>query len=217
MNINKTDALIIIDPQNDFCPFGQLAVEGGDQIMTAITSLSLEFSKAGAIIVTTQDWHPSEHKSFASNHTGVAAFENVQMPYGDQTLWPDHCVQGTYGADFHPMVKRAVERSHLIIRKGYNPEVDSYSAFYENDDTTATGLTGFLKDKGITRCVFVGLAYDFCVGFSALDAVKDGFEALVMKDLTRSIGMPSNATTTDKLMDFDLKAIGVQVLEGTVA
>jgi nicotinamidase/pyrazinamidase len=113
------------------------------------------------------------------------------MPYGEQVLWPDHCVQGTHGADFHPALAEAVERAHLILRKGYNPGIDSYSAFYENDKTTATGLAGYLRDKNVERCVLVGLAYDFCVAWSALDAVREGFEAVVLKDLTRAIGMPA--------------------------
>lgn len=184
--IRPGDALVIIDAQNDFCPGGALAVDGGDGVMAPIAALAERFP----LVVATQDWHPREHKSFASNHPGQAPFARVEMPYGTQVLWPDHCVQGTQGADFHPAVAPAVERARVIVRKGYNPEVDSYSAFYENDRRTATGLAGYLRDKAIERCVFVGLAYDFCVAYSALDAVREGFGAVVVKDLCRAIAMP---------------------------
>lgn len=196
LEIRPADALVIIDAQNDFCLGGALAVDGGDEIMGGIAELADRFP----IVVLTQDWHPRAHKSFASNHPGGVLFDRVQMPYGQQILWPDHCVQGTSGADFHPALAPAVERAHVIVRKGYNPEVDSYSAFYENDRRTATGLAGFLRDKDVERCVFVGLAYDFCVAYSALDAVREGFAALVVKDLTRAIAMPmgDGRTTVDE-------------------
>ena len=189
------DALVIVDPQNDFCPGGALAVAGGDEIMPGIAELAGRFG----LVVVTQDWHPRGHKSFASNHPGESQFASVDMPYGSQVLWPDHCVQGTGGADFHPALRGAVDRAHLILRKGYDPEVDSYSAFYENDRSTATGLAGYLRDKQVKRCVLVGLAYDFCVAYSALDAVREGFEAVVLKPLTRAIAMPAaeGGTTTD--------------------
>jgi nicotinamidase/pyrazinamidase len=190
-----TDALIIIDPQNDFCPGGALAVAGGDEIMAPISALAERF----ATVVVTQDWHPPTHKSFASNHAGAAPFSTAEMPYGTQVLWPDHCVEGTAGADFHPALAGALKRAHLIVRKGYNPGIDSYSAFYENDRVTSTGLAGWLRDKGVKRCVLVGLAYDFCVAYSAIDAVREGFEAVVVKPLTRAIAMPheGGGTTAD--------------------
>jgi nicotinamidase/pyrazinamidase len=194
--IRPADALVIIDAQNDFCPGGALAVDGGDEIMDGIAALADRFP----LVVVTQDWHPRQHKSFASNHAGGKPFGTVEMPYGAQILWPDHCVQGTPGADFHPAVAPAVERAHAIVRKGYNPAVDSYSAFYENDRRTATGLAGYLREKAVVRCVFVGLAYDFCVAYSALDAVREGFRGVVIKDLTRAISMPlgEGRTTADE-------------------
>lgn len=186
MNINpRTDALIIIDPQNDFCPDGALAVNGGDGIMRGIDKLSDLFE----MVVITQDWHPKGHKSFASTWY-MDPFSSIDMPYGKQTLWPDHCVQGTKGAEFHPFLDKALTKAKLIVRKGYNPEVDSYSAFFENDGVTSTGLSGFLKDKGIERLFIVGLAYDFCVAFSALDGIKQGFDVFVVKDLTKAIAQP---------------------------
>ena len=190
------DALVIVDPQNDFCPGGALAVAGGDEIMAGIADLANRFG----LVVVTQDWHSPDHKSFASNHKDGTPFATLEMAYGAQVLWPDHCVQGTAGADFHPGLAGAVDRAQLILRKGSNPEVDSYSAFYENDRETATGLAGYLRERGVRRCVFVGLAYDFCVAYSALDAMREGFEAVVVKELTRAIAMPAagGGTTTDE-------------------
>jgi nicotinamidase/pyrazinamidase len=195
VEVRAGDALIVIDPQVDFCPGGALAVAGGDEIMADIDALAERFE----LVVITQDWHPREHKSFASSHEGGQPFGTAEMAYGTQVLWPDHCVQGTAGAEFHRGLARTVERAHLILRKGYNPGIDSYSAFFENDKATATGLAGYLRDKGIKRCVFVGLAYDFCVAWSALDARRLGFEALVVKPLTRAIAMPveGGGTTAD--------------------
>ena len=202
------DALIIVDPQLDFCPGGALAVAGGDEIMAGIADLAPRFE----LVVVTQDWHPGGHASFASSHQGAAPFGTTRMPYGEQVLWPDHCVQGSPGADFHPALKPAVERAHLILRKGFHRGIDSYSAFYENDRTTRTGLAGYLRDKAVRRCVLVGLAYDFCVAYSALDAVRDGFEAVVAKDLTRAIAMPAAAggTTADEA-EGRFREVGVAV------
>lgn len=200
------DALIVVDPQLDFCPGGALAVAGGDEIMAPIAGLASRFE----LVVVTQDWHPQGHSSFASSHEGSAPFGTTQMPYGEQVLWPDHCVQGSAGADFHPALAPALERAHLILRKGFHPGVDSYSAFYENDRTTRTGLAGYLRDKQVRRCVLVGLAYDFCVAYSALDAVRDGFEAVVLKALTRAIAMPGAAggTTADEA-EVRFREVGV--------
>jgi len=186
LTIRADDVLVIVDPQNDFCPGGSLAVAGGADIMRDIAALAARFAQ----VVVTQDWHPADHRSFASNHPGGVPYETVTMPYGDQILWPDHCIQGTHGARFHPDIAAGIERAQLVIRKGFDPALDSYSAFYENDKRTPTGLAGYLRDKRVTRCVFVGLAYDFCVAWSALDAVRDGFAAVVLKDLTRAIAMP---------------------------
>jgi len=212
--IGPTDALVIVDPQNDFCPGGALAVAGGDEIMAPIVGLARRFRAAGGLIVVTQDWHPEQHKSFASSHEGASPFGTTEMSYGQQVLWPDHCVQATPGADFHPDLAGAVEEAHLVVRKGYNPEVDSYSAFFENDKATTTGLGGWLKDKGVSRCFFVGLAYDFCVGYSALDAAQRlGLKAVVLRDLTRSIAMPAGEGTTVDLVEASFREAGVETAD----
>lgn len=179
-----TDVLIVIDPQNDFCPGGALAVPGGDEIMPLVSDLARQFRH----VVLTQDWHPADQISFASSH-GAEPFSVTRVSYGEQVLWPDHCVQGTPGAEFHPAVKAAADRAEMIVRKGYNRAVDSYSAFFENDHATATGLAGFLRERGFKRCVFAGLALDFCVRYSAEDAVAEGFEAAIVVDATRAIDM----------------------------
>jgi len=202
------DVLVAIDPQNDFCPGGALAVPGGDAVMAPIAALAPRFP----LVVVTQDWHPAGHLSFASSHPGAAPFSTVEMPYGEQVLWPDHCIQGTQGAAFHPGIAGAVERAQLIVRKGYNPAVDSYSAFFENDHVTPTGLAGFLRDKGVTRCVFVGLAYDFCVAWSALDARRLGFKAVVLRDYSRAIGMPVGERTTADVAEELFAAAGVALV-----
>lgn len=206
--IAASDALIIVDPQMDFCPGGRLAVAGGDEIMAGIDALALRFR----LVVITQDWHPQSHSSFASSHSGRRPFDTISMPYGEQVLWPDHCIQGTAGAEFHPDVHGAIDRADLIIRKGCNPQVDSYSAFYENDRTTKTGLAGYLRDKQVRRCVFVGLAYDFCVAWSALDARREGFEAVILKDHTRAIGMPLGSGTTIDEAEARFRAAEVRVV-----
>jgi nicotinamidase/pyrazinamidase len=208
------DALVIVDPQNDFCPGGALAVAGGDEIMKPVAALARRFRAAGGLVVVTQDWHPRDHKSFASSHEGGAPFGTTQMPYGEQVLWPDHCVEASPGADFHPDLAPALDAAHLIVRKGYNPEVDSYSAFFENDKATATGLGGWLKEKGVRRCFFVGLAYDFCVAYSALDAAgRHGLEAVVLKDLTRAIAMPAGEGTTVDVAEAGFRDAGVEIAE----
>lgn len=203
--IAATDALVIVDPQVDFCSGGRLAVTDGDAVMARIAALAERF----AHVVVTQDWHPPGHSSFASSHPGRQPFDTVAMPYGEQALWPDHCVQGTSGADFHPAIHPAVARANLIVRKGSNPAVDSYSAFFENDHATRTGLAGALRDRGVTRCVFVGLAYDFCVAWSALDARAEGFEAVVLVEHTRAIAMPSPHGTSVDAAEARLAQAGV--------
>ena len=175
--------LIVIDVQNDFCPGGALAVPEGDQIVAGINALIPSFDA----VVLTQDWHPKGHSSFASLHAGKAPYDMIDMPYGPQVLWPDHCIQGTQGAEFHEDLDTA--RADMIIRKGYNPAIDSYSAFFENDRTTPTGLTGYLKTRGISDLTMVGLATDFCVNFSAVDAAKLGFTVTVISDLCRAIDL----------------------------
>ena len=179
----KNEVLIVIDMQNDFCPGGALAVKGGDEIVPLVNAQMLRFEH----VILTQDWHPAGHSSFASRHPGKAPFETIQMPYGPQTLWPDHCVQGTEGAEYHPRLD--VERAELIIRKGFRGEVDSYSAFFENDHMTPTGLGGYLKERGLGKVTFCGLATDFCVAYSALDARRLGLEVAVLLDACRGIDL----------------------------
>lgn len=177
------DVLLVVDVQNDFCPGGALAVEGGDEVVSVINRLGRGFPH----VLMTQDWHPKEHKSFASSHPGRQPFETIEMPYGAQTLWPDHCVQGTAGADFHPELD--LPKTELIVRKGFRPEIDSYSAFFENDHTTRTGLAGYLRDRQLRRLFVVGLATDYCVHYSAVDARKEGFETIVIEDACRAIDL----------------------------
>ncbi|WP_386624360.1 bifunctional nicotinamidase/pyrazinamidase [Sulfitobacter geojensis] len=176
-------ALVVIDVQNDFCPGGALAVAGGDDIVQGINALMNDFDS----VILTQDWHPAGHSSFASSHTGKAPLELIDMPYGPQVLWPDHCIQGSLGAKFHMELHQ--DRADMIIRKGYNPAINSYSAFFENDHETPTGLEGYLRTRGITGVTMVGLALDFCVNYSAVDAAKLGFDVTVRQDLCRAIDM----------------------------
>ncbi|MEL6806497.1 MAG: bifunctional nicotinamidase/pyrazinamidase [Pseudomonadota bacterium] len=178
-----TRALIVIDVQNDFCPGGALAVPEGDQIVAGINALMEE---ADAVVLT-QDWHPAGHSSFASSHAGHAPYDVMDMPYGPQVLWPVHCVQGSGGAAFHPDLN--VDRADMIVRKGYRSGIDSYSAFFENDHSTPTGLEGYLRTRGITELTLVGLATDFCVNFSAVDAAKLGFDVTVRNGLCRAIDL----------------------------
>ncbi len=178
-----TKALIVIDVQNDFCTGGALAVPDGDSIVPGINALMAEFTT----VLLTQDWHPAGHSSFASSHKDAAAYDMIDMPYGPQVLWPDHCIQGGIGAQFHPDLQ--VDRADLILRKGYNPEIDSYSALFENDHKTPTGLDGYLRSRGITHLTMVGLALDFCVNFSAVDAAKAGFDVRVDTSLCRAIDL----------------------------
>ena len=176
-----TKALIVIDVQNDFCPGGALAVMGGDEIVPGINALMQDFEA----VILTQDWHPLGHSSFASSHDGKAPLEMIEMPYGPQVLWPDHCIQGSQGAAFHAALN--TDRADMIVRKGYNPQIDSYSAFFENDHETPTGLHGYLQTRGITALTMVGLATDFCVNFSAVDAAGLGYEVALRTDLCRAI------------------------------
>jgi nicotinamidase/pyrazinamidase len=177
------DVFLVVDVQNDFCPDGALAVPSGDAVVPIINRLAVAFDH----MLLTQDWHPPGHTSFASSHPGRQPFEAIELAYGAQTLWPDHCVQGSEGASFHPDLD--VTRAELIIRKGFDPAIDSYSAFYENDRTTATGLTGYLRTRGFERIFMAGLATDFCVAFSALDAAREGFQVLVIEDACRAIDL----------------------------
>ena len=176
-------ALIVIDAQNDFCPQGALAVPTGNEIVQGVNALMPDFDA----VILTQDWHPAGHSSFASAHPDHVPYDMIDMPYGPQVLWPDHCIQGSMGAKFHTQLQQ--DRADLIIRKGYNPAIDSYSAFFENDHKTPTGLEGYLRTRGIDHLVIVGLALDFCVNFSAVDAAKLGFDVEVRQALTRAIDL----------------------------
>lgn len=176
------EAILVIDVQNDFCPGGALAVAGGDQIVAPINALVPEYP----VRVFTQDWHPADHLSFASQH-GAEPFTTTEMPYGTQVLWPDHCIIGSEGAAFHP--KLDTRSADLIVRKGFRREIDSYSAFFENDHETPTGLEGYLRTRGAEKITLVGLATDYCVNFSAVDAAKLGFEVTVIETLCRAIDL----------------------------
>ena len=181
--VKPTDVLVVVDVQNDFCEGGALAVPDGEGCIPAINHLIDKFDA----VVLTQDWHPVGHSSFASSHSGKAPFETVEMPYGTQVLWPNHCVQETYGSEFHPALNAT--KAALIVRKGFRPQIDSYSTFYENDRTTATGLTGYLKGRGFKRVFLAGLATDFCVGWSALDGRNEGFDVVLVEDACRAIDL----------------------------
>ena len=178
MNLDDA-ALVIVDVQNDFCAGGSLQVADGDAVVPVINRIAPQFPT----LILTQDWHPPNHLSFASSHEGKAPFETITVAYGEQVLWPDHCVQGTHGAAFHQELN--TDGADLVLRKGYRPSIDSYSAFYENDHRTPTGLTGYLRSRDISRLFFVGLATDFCVGYSAIDGAREGFEATVIEDACR--------------------------------
>jgi nicotinamidase/pyrazinamidase len=189
-----THALLVIDVQNDFCPGGALAVPGGDTIVAGINALMADF----AAVILTQDWHPAGHSSFASSHPGRVPLEMVTMPYGPQVLWPDHCVQATRGAAFHPALD--TNRADLIIRKGMNAAIDSYSAFFENDRTTPTGLDGYLRSRGIDQLTMVGLATDFCVHYSAVDAARLGYSVRVAQELCRAIDLSGSLAAAQSAM-----------------
>jgi nicotinamidase/pyrazinamidase len=188
---NKS-VLLVIDVQNDFCPDGSLAVNGGDEIVELINKMSHDFDH----VVLTQDWHPEGHSSFASQHKGHAPFTQIQMSYGPQTLWPDHCIIGSKGAEFHTSLD--IPKAELIIRKGYRKAIDSYSAFFENDHKTPTGLGGYLKERGLTSITCVGLAFDYCVRYSAEDAKALGLDVTVIERATRAIDLGGTADATRK-------------------
>jgi len=175
------DVLLVVDVQNDFCPGGRLAAPGGDEVVAPINRLMTRFDH----IVLTQDWHPTDHQSFASAHPGRKPYETISLPYGPQVLWPDHCVQGTPGAGFRPDLD--LTPAQLVLRKGCDRRIDSYSAFMENDRTTATGLGGYLRERGLRRVFLAGIAFDFCVLWSAEDAHRQGFEVIVIEDACRGI------------------------------
>ncbi|PWR19403.1 bifunctional nicotinamidase/pyrazinamidase [Zavarzinia aquatilis] len=181
--VGAGDLLLVVDVQNDFCPGGRLAVPDGDAVVPVVNSLARHFERA----VLTQDWHPAGHSSFASAHAGRQPFETVAMAYGPQTLWPDHCVQNTAGAALHPALD--IPNSQLLLRKGWDPAIDSYSAFFENDRATPTGLAGYLRERAVTRVFVAGLALDYCVRYTAEDAHAAGFEVVVVEDACRAIDL----------------------------
>jgi len=196
----RDTALVMIDIQNDFCPGGALAVPGGDEIIARVNKLQGDY----AVRVLTQDWHPAEHSSFASNQAGADPYSIIDMPYGPQVLWPDHCVQGTRGADFHPDLDTT--RAHMIIRKGFRRAIDSYSAFFENDHKTPTGLEGYLRERGVHDIVLVGLATDFCVRYSAVDAARLGFGVTVLEGACRAIDLDGSlADARRDMLDHGVK------------
>ena len=203
IQIARQDVLLVTDVQNDFCPGGALAVAGGDQVIPIIHTIAPRFEH----IILTQDWHPPGHHSFACTHADKHPFEQVRVSYGEQTLWPAHCVQGTPGAEFHPDLQ--LPRAELILRKGFRPAIDSYSAFFENDRITTTGLNAYLRERGLKRVFLVGLAYDYCVGSSALDARQLGFPAIIIRDACRAIDLNGSVAAIEK----EFAAAGVGLIE----
>jgi len=191
MQTDAHDVLIVTDVQNDFCPGGALAVPRGNEVITPIHRIAPLFQH----IILTQDWHPANHASFAASHPGRQPFEPIELACGPQTLWPPHCVQGSAGAEFHPELH--LPQAELILRKGFRPQIDSYSAFFENDRATPTGLAGYLRERGLRRVFLAGLAYDYCVGYSALDAQRLGFDALVVRDACRAIDLNGSVTAME--------------------
>ena len=188
--IGESDVLLVVDVQNDFCPNGNLPVPHGDEVVPTINRLAGRFRH----VVLTQDWHPPGHHSFASSHSGKRPFDIVTVAYGQQILWPDHCVQGTTGAQFHDGLQ--IPHAELVLRKGFRPTIDSYSAFYENDRKTPTGLAGYLRERGLTRIFVAGLAFDFCVRYSAEDARREGFSVTVIEDACRGIDVEGSVAAT---------------------
>lgn len=199
------DVLLVVDIQNDFCPGGSLSVPRGDEVVPVINALAQKF----AHVVLTQDWHPSGHLSFASSHPGKKPYDFIEVTYGAQILWPDHCVQGTKGAAFRGDLK--ITPAELVLRKGYHREIDSYSAFYENDRTTPTGLGGYLRERGFKRVFLAGLAFDFCVRYSADDAHREGFETVVIEDGCRAIDIEGSAEATRALF----KKLGIRCVNAS--
>jgi nicotinamidase/pyrazinamidase len=199
LKIGDSDALLVIDVQNDFCPGGSLAISNGNEVVPIINRLVKQFRH----VILTQDWHPTGHESFASSHAGKCVYDSFEAPYGPQTLWPDHCVQGTKGAEFHKDLD--VSKAELILRKGFRKNIDSYSAFLENDHVTSTGLAGYLRERTFRRIFIVGLAYDFCVRFSAIDGKTAGFDSFIIEDACRAVNLENSIAMTNQ--DFAQKGI----------
>ena len=206
MQITPHDVLLVIDIQNDFCPGGAMAVPGGDAVIEVIQKVAPLFEH----IVLTQDWHPQGHSSFASAHPGKKPYDTVELSYGVQTLWPEHCIQGSQGAEFHPALR--LPQAELILRKGFRQRIDSYSAFFENDRSTPTGLAGYLHERNLTRVFLAGLAYDFCVGYSALDARRVGLQAVVIRDACRAIDLNGSVARIEAAFD----QAGVMLIESAM-
>ena len=202
MKISEQDVLIVVDVQNDFCSGGALAVPGGEKVVPAINRIAEKFEN----VVLTQDWHPEDHVSFASNHPHKRPYDTIELSYGPQVLWPDHCVQGSAGAEFHSTL--ATARASIVLRKGIHREIDSYSAFFENDHKTSTGLAGYLRERELKTLFFVGLAFDFCVRYSAEDARRAGFEAFVIEEACRGIDLDGSVAVTHQ----SLKSLGIRVV-----
>ncbi len=209
MNVGERDVLLVVDIQNDFCPGGALAVPRGDEVVPVIDRVAGKF----AHVVLTQDWHPRGHLSFASSHAGKRPYDTIEVPYGVQELWPDHCVQGTPGAQFRDDLE--IAHAELVLRKGYHRDIDSYSAFCENDRTTRTGLAGYLRERGLARVFIAGLAFDFCVRYSAEDAKRDGFEVIVIEDACRGIDVNGSIAATHVLLaGLGIRRITAGTLDG---
>ncbi len=203
MQIDAHDVLIVTDVQNDFCPGGALGVPRGDEVIAPIHRIAPLFEH----IILTQDWHPANHTSFSTSHPGKQPFETVELAYGPQTLWPPHCVQGSAGAEFHPALH--LPQAELVLRKGFRPQIDSYSVFFENDRTTLSGLAGYLRERSITRVFLSGLAYDYCVGYSALDARRLRFSAFIVRDACRAIDLNGSAAA----IEAEFEHAGVHVID----
>jgi nicotinamidase/pyrazinamidase len=204
------DVLLVVDVQNDFCPGGHLPVPRGDEVVPIVNRLGKYFSH----VVLTQDWHPAGHRSFASSHHGRQPFESITLGYGAQVLWPDHCVQGTSGAEFRADLE--IPHAALVIRKGFRSEIDSYSALYENDRKTPTGLAGYLRERGLTRIFLAGLAFDFCVRYSAEDALREGFAPVVIEDACRGIDVGGSvAATRSALATLGIACVSNEAIVGS--
>ena len=206
LRISDQDVLLVVDIQNDFCPEGRLAVPRGDEIVPVVNRLATRFKH----VVLTQDWHPRGHLSFASTHPGRKPYDTIAASYGLQILWPDHCVQATSGAEFRKDLQ--IAHAQLILRKGYHPNIDSYSAFYENDRRTRTGLAGYLRERGFTRVFLVGLAFDFCVRYSSEDAKHEGFDVVVFEDACRAIDVDGSMLATRKTFN----AVGIRCVSADI-
>jgi nicotinamidase/pyrazinamidase len=200
--VRNGDVLLVVDVQKDFCPGGRLAVPHGDEIVPIVNRIAAKFTN----VVLTQDWHPPGHLSFASSHPGKQPYQTIEVDYGLQVLWPDHCVQGSRGAEFRDDLQ--IPHAALVVRKGFRRAIDSYSAFYENDRTTPTGLAGYLRERGLRRVFLAGLAFDFCVRYSAEDAHREGFEAIVVEDACRGIDVDGSvAATRRRLAELNVRCI----------